>query len=112
QEADAEQAVVGARTLTEALETRLRTVMHVDGRTPLTIGEAIEDDVPCPDPCPRRDESRDLERLTAEAEAARPEMRGLDAGIAALASQARAAAGSVAPALGVFAEVTDASPNP
>ena len=106
QEADAEQAVVGARTLAEALAIRLRTVMHVDGRTPLTIGEAIEDDVTLPD------ESRDLDRLTAEAEASRPEMRGLDASIAAMASQARAAAGSAAPALAFFGEVTDANPNP
>ena len=105
-EAVAEQAVVHARARTTALETRLHTVMHVDDRAPLAIGEAIEGDVTF------AAESRDLDRLTTEAEKARPEVRGLDASIAALASQARAAAGSAMPALGVFGEVTDANPNP
>jgi outer membrane protein TolC len=80
--------------------------MHVDDRVPLAIGEAIESDVTF------AAESRDLDRLTAEAEQARPEVRGLDASIAALARQARAAAGSGAPALAVVGEVTHADPNP
>jgi len=106
QEAVAEQAVVHARALAVALEARLRTVMHVDDRAPLAIGEAIESDVAF------AATSRDLDRLTAEAERARPEVRGLDASLDALASQARAAAGSATPALTVFGEITDANPNP
>ena len=106
QEADAEQAVVRARTLTAALESRLRTVMHIDDHAPLAIGEAIERDVTI------AVESRDLDHLTADAEQARPEVRGLDASIDALARQARAAAGAATPALAVLGEVTDANPNP
>jgi outer membrane protein len=105
QEAEAEQAVVRARTLASALEARLRTVMHVDDRAPLAIGEAIESDVVF------TLESRDLERLTREAEAARPELRGVGANIDALASQARATAGSAMPTLALFGEITDANPN-
>ena len=105
-EAEAEQAVVRAHALTGALEARLRTVMHVDDRVPLAIGEAIESDVTF------APESRDLDRLTTEAEEARPEVRGLHASIDALASQARVAAGSAPPALTFFGEVTDANPNP
>ena len=105
-EASAEQAVVRARTLTAALEARLRTVMHVDDHVPLAIGEAIERDVAFPA------ESRDLDRLTAEAEQARPEVSGLDAAIGAFDHQARATAGAALPTLAVFGEVTDANPNP
>ena len=107
QEADAEQAVVGAGTLATALESRLRTnTCTSTAARGWRSGKLYDEDVALPD------ESRDLERLTAEAEASRPEMRALDARISAMTSQARAAGASEAPVLAVYGEVTDADPNP
>jgi len=104
--AGAEQAAVRTATLARALEARLRVAMHVRQAGALAIGEAIGTDLDSPIA------SRDLDVLTAEAESRRPEVRGLDATVAALGRQARASAGSGAPALAVVGEITDADPNP
>ena len=102
----AEQASVRAHTLTTALEARLRTVMHVDAGTPLAIGEPLDTDLVLVTP------GRDLDRLAEAAARDRPEVRALDAAIASLGKQARAAKGLIAPQLAVIGELTDANPNP
>ncbi|HMF40211.1 MAG TPA: TolC family protein [Polyangia bacterium] len=104
--AGAEQAAVGTTTLSRALQARLETVMHVGSGAPLAVGEAIASDFNS------ALAERDLDRLTAAAVGARPEIRGLDATAAALGRQARAAAGAGAPVLAVVGEITDANPNP
>jgi outer membrane protein TolC len=103
--AGAEQAAVRVTTIATALEARLRVAMHVPETASLVIGEAIGTDLDA------TIAPRDLGTLTAEAERSRPEIRGLDATVGALGLQARASAGSVAPALVVGGEITDADPN-
>jgi len=103
--AAAEQIAVRARTLTVALERRLRTIMHASGAPAYAIGEPVDADFVASGP------SRDFERLAAEAEGARPEVRALDAGLASLGEQASATRGAAFPVLAVVGEVTDANPN-
>jgi len=105
--AAADQVAVRARTLTAALERRLRTVMHAapSDKGSFAIGEPVDTNFVVSGP------SRDFDRLAAEAEEARPEVRALDAGLAGLGEQASATRGAAFPTLAVIGEVTDANPN-
>jgi outer membrane protein TolC len=103
--AGAEQAAVRMAALATALEERLRVAMHIHATAPLAIGETIGTDLDS------AISTRDLDVLTREAEASRPEVRGFDVTVAALGLQARASAGAGAPAFAVIAELADANPN-
>jgi outer membrane protein TolC len=108
QVAATEQLALRAQTLTTALETRLRTVMHLrssDPSAPLTIGEPVDVDLASVVA------SHDIDRLADDAERARPEVRALSASIDALGEQARATRGAAFPQLAVIGEITDANPN-
>lgn len=110
-----DQVAVRARTLAAALEIRMRTIMHAPhaprpaassaDAPAYAIGEPVDADFVV------SGASRDFERLAAEAERARPEIRALDAGLASLGEQASATRGAAFPALAVVGEVTDANPN-
>ncbi|HVZ75528.1 MAG TPA: TolC family protein [Polyangia bacterium] len=103
--AAADQVAVRARTLTTALEARLRTMMHAPANEALAIGEPVDVDFVA------SSGARDLEVLAADAERARPEVRAVDSTIGALDQQARAVRNAAAPSLAVIGEVTDANPN-
>ncbi len=106
QVAAADQVAVRARTLTAALERRLQTIMHRPAPgSAYAIGEPVDTDFAPSAP------TRDFERLAAEAERARLEVRALDEGLAGLGEQASATRGAAFPALAVVGEVTDANPN-
>jgi outer membrane protein TolC len=104
--ATAEQAAARAQALAVALEARLRTAMHLPSAAPsLAIGEALDRDFVS------TATARDLDRLSDEAARARPELRALDATIAALDRQSTATARLAIPAVAVIGEATDANPN-
>jgi outer membrane protein TolC len=104
--ATAEQAAARAAAVASALETRLRTAMHVGANAPLAIGEALETDFAS------ALETHDVDRLATEAERGRPELRAIDATIASLGQQASATSRLAIPTVAVVSEVTDADPNP
>lgn len=105
QVAGAELLVERTRGLVRVLDEQLRTVMHVEGDAPLTVGEDLLS--------PPQDVagSEELEPLIEESRRQRLELRALDETAEALARQRSVTRAGLYPRLDAIAEGTYANPN-
>jgi outer membrane protein TolC len=102
--AAAELQLVDARNLTAITEKQVRTALHGPPDEALAPGETLDG--------PVAPLGASLPDLFAEARAARHELHGLDASLAALRQQATAARAATYPAVSAFANGYYANPNP
>jgi outer membrane protein TolC len=105
QVASTELFLTRARNLEAVLAEQLRTAMHDEGANGYEIGEDLRTDLPS-QALPQ------LEALVDEAWRGRAEVRVLDEGQKAQASQASAARAGYLPHVDAFGDVTSANPNP
>jgi outer membrane protein TolC len=102
--ASAEYALEQAKNLADLSEKQLRVAIHVPDETPLLPGEDLD--------APVQPVQGNVQALTVEALAARPEIKSADANAESIRKQAEIARAGRFPNLSAFGDAIYANPNP